>query len=321
MALSKNLTNQISRDFYINLNENNFNNIKSNIIDKYENFLKETNNKGLITSLLRYGIKINDESIIKSIIFKLTMKRDFYDLMLYYNNVEYSQFLFKNNINLDQVLSEDIDFMIKNNLKFLLPFLDGKFIQVNYPNFNFDTSCLKKYKLQNCDKYYQNIISQIKNMNELNIKKPYDSIIDAGNVLHSRNGTVNISDLKFVIENTENPLIVIHTRHMKNRELKNFIKNYNYIETPYNCNDDLFILLAYLKNNCSIITNDKYSDHTFESNDFRFYVMDDIVNYTNKMGCITFTNKTPYSKCIQVINSNIYIPTTNNGFIIIKKNE
>ena len=88
MALSKNLTNQISRDFYINLNENNFDNIKSNIIDKYENFLKETNNKGLITSLLRYGIKINDENIIKSIINKLTMKRDFYNLMLYYNNIE-----------------------------------------------------------------------------------------------------------------------------------------------------------------------------------------------------------------------------------------
>ena len=49
--------------------------------------------------------------------------------------------------------------------------------------------------------------------------------------------------------------------------------------------------------------------------------MDDIVNYTNKVGVITFNNTTPYSKCIQVIDSNIYIPTTKDGFILIKKNE
>jgi len=320
MALSKNFTNQISKDFHTSLKENNLGNIKTKIIDKYESFLKETTNKGLITSLLRYGIKAKDENIINSVIKKVSMKRDYFDLMLYYNNIEYSKILFSQ-INKELILGEDIEFIIKNNLIFLLPYLDGKFIPIDYPNQSVDTTCLKKYKLLNCEKYYNTIINKINTeFSQLN-KINYDVIIDAGNILHSRNGEPNISDLEFVIKSFKNPLIVIHKRHLKNKQLKNFIKDYNYIETPYIINDDHYILLAYLKNNCKIITNDKYSDHTFENNDFRFYVMDDIINYTNKNGNIIFNEVKPYSNCIQIINSDIYIPTINGGFIQIKKNE
>jgi len=318
MALTKNLTNQLSREFHVNLTNNNFDFIKNDIIDKYKDLLENTDNKGLITSILRYGIKTKNDKIINSVVNKLSMKRDFYDLMLYYNNESLSIMLFKNHFNIDLILTEDIDFMIKNNLHFLLQFLDGKFIQVSGENTLLKFDNLKKYKLTNCDKYFTTISDKI-NKEYINsfliaLEKPYDCIIDAGNVLHSRNGEVNFQDLETVIKNFENPLIIIHKRH----KLKNMLKNYNYFETPYNVNDDLFILLAYLKNNCKIITNDKYSDHTFESNDFRFHVMDDIINYTNKAGTITFNEVKPYSKCIQIISSTIYLPTKD-GFIAIEK--
>jgi len=136
-----------------------------------------------------------------------------------------------------------------------------------------------------------------------------------------------MEDLKTVINSFPNSLVIIHKRHLQNKDILDILKNSNHFVTPANCNDDLFILLAYLKKinmktPCKILTNDKYSDHTFINNDFRFHVIDDTVNYTNNKGILTFDKINSFSNCIQIIEDDIYLPTNSkNEFFTIKKNE
>ena len=280
--------------------------------------------------MLRFGIKTNNENIIRSVFDKLTMKRDFFDLMIHYNSVEYNTILFTKYINFDLIQSKDISFMIENKLTYLLPYLDGKFIELNSHNTNYDSKDLRKYYLKNASDYIYSISQDITNKDELRLFINYlktiksENIIDAGNVLHSRDGTLNIDDLKNVISITKNPLVIIYKRHLQNPLIKNMLTGINYFASPLHDSDDLFILIAYLNSNANIITNDQYGDHTDkyksnkknESTDLRNYIMDSIINYTNDKGNITLNEPKTYSKCIQINDKSVYIPTKD-GFITI----
>jgi hypothetical protein len=336
LPLTKNLTNlsglpkQLCRDFHKSLSDCSFDYIKANIMDPYGELLKNSEDQGIITLMLRFGIKTNNEDIIRSVFDKLTMKRDFFDLMIHYNSVEYSTILFTKYINTDLIQSKDIHFMIENNLTYLLPFLDGKFIDLNIHNNNCESKNLRKYYLKNTSDYIYSISQDIINKDELGLfinylkTIKYENIIDAGNVLHSRDGTLNIDDLKNVISITKNPLVVIYKRHLQNPLIKSMLNGVNYFASPLYESDDLFILIAYLHSNAHIITNDQYGDHTDkyksnkknESTDLRNYVMDSIINYTNDKGNITLNEYYTYSKCIQHNDKSVYIPTKD-GFISI----
>lgn len=310
------------------LKENDFDAI-GELYNEHEEILKISKNKGVVTTMLRFGIRTNNIDLIKSLIPKLSMKRDYFELMLYFKSKEINSEIFKKNVNFDTILSDDIKFIIENDMSYLLKFLEGKFIEVDYPHGYYpDTThiSLKKFYFQKCEKFLDLISSKILRVDKERIlaatETDYDFIIDAGNVLHSRDGDVNIDDLETVVNSFSNPLIIIHEGHIRrNKRLLNFLQDKNHFITPKNYCDDLFILIAYLKKTgrqytCKIITNDKYTDHTFENNDFRFHVIDDSINYTNIKGVITFSTTYSFSRCIQVIENDVYIPTKNGFFTV-----
>jgi len=324
---ANNLVSSVSWKLSTLLKENDFDAI-GDIYNEHEEILKTSKNKGVVTTLLRYGIRTNNNDMIKLLIPKLSMKRDYFELMLYFKSKEINSEIFKNNINFDTILSDDIKFIIKNDMSYLLKFLEGKFIEVDFPGYHPDTAIIpfKKFYFSKCEQFYNLISSKISPIDKERIlavtETDYDVIIDAGNVLHSRDGDVNIDDLEKVINSFSNPLIIIHEGHFRqNKKLFNVLQNKNHFISPKKYCDDLFILLAYLKKThqykaCKIITNDKYTDHTFENNDFRFHVNDDSINYTNIKGVITFNTTYSFSRCIQVIENDVYIPTKKGFFNI-----
>ena len=253
-----------------------------------------TREKGIITMTLRFAIQEGDDALIASLIGRLSMKRDFFELMVYKGDPVYSAHLFETHIDVAVLEAKDIRFMIENGLTFLLRHLDGKYLHdAGGTKTEFDKSTLRVYSLQNCTHYIEKIIKVIETnpknkkqshvaiVKQLNaIAATYDIIIDGGSVLHSRNGQPNPNDLRKMIDllktRGHSPLVVIHTSHTNVKLNPTYAPDVNKILeqgggvsaiiTPPCLNDDLFILLAYLTRTnralaCSIVTRDTYTDH------------------------------------------------------------
>lgn len=255
-----------------------------------------TREKGIITMTLRFAIQERDDALIASLLGRLSMKRDFFELMVYKGDPLYSAHLFETCIDVAVLEPKDIRFMIENGLTFLLRHLDGKFLHdVGGTKSEFDkSSILRRYSLQNCSHYIEKIMKVIETnpknkkqshvaiVKQLNaIAAAYDIIIDGGSVLHSRNGAPNPNDLRKMIDllkaRGHSPLVVIHTSHTNVKLNPTYAPDVNkilqqagitFITTPsgLKLNDDLFILLAYLTRTdralaCSIVTRDTYTDH------------------------------------------------------------
>lgn len=318
--------NSLCRQFHNYLSEENFDVIQEDIIDKYKlEILIDTKNKGLISLIFQYGIIIDNTEIIESIKPFLSMKRDFLHLIVYNKQDTINCIdIFKKNINLELFLQKDVEFLIENELYFLLPCLEGMFIKLDIEGSDIYNSKLKKFTLQNTMKYItifsKKINSKIfKNFNDV-ISNNFNYIIDAGNILFSQTGQIgshSIEDLKTVIDTYPNSLIIIHKRHLEDKRIVDIIKGTLYYATPKNINDDIFIILAYLKNQVNIITNDNFKDHTIDDNYLRFHINDILIKYTNDNGKFTFKPICEYTECIQVIDDCVYIPSSKNGFIEI----
>ena len=318
--------NSLCRQFHNYLSEENFDVIQEDIIDKYKlETLIDTKNKGLISLIFQYGIIIDNTEIIESIKPFLSMKRDFLHLIVYNKQDTINCIdIFKKNINLELFLQKDVEFLIENELYFLLPCLEGMFIKLDIEGSDIYNSKLKKFTLQNTMKYItifsKKINSKIfKNFNDV-ISNNFNYIIDAGNILFSQTGQIgshSIEDLKTVIDTYPNSLIIIHKRHLEDKRIVDIIKGTLYYATPKNINDDIFIILAYLKNQVNIITNDNFKDHTIDDNYLRFHINDILIKYTNDNGKFTFKPICEYTECIQVIDDCVYIPSSKNGFIEI----
>ena len=253
-----------------------------------------TREKGIITMTLRFAIQEGDDALIASLIGRLSMKRDFFELMVYKGDPVYSAHLFETHIDVAVLEAKDIRFMIENGLTFLLRHLDGKYLHdAGGTKTEFDKSTLRVYSLQNCTHYIEKIIKVIETnpknkkqshvaiVKQLNaISAAYDIIIDGGSILHSRNGQPNPNDLRKMIDllktRGHSPLVVIHTSHTNVKLNPTYAPDVNKILeqgggvsaiiTPPCLNDDLFILLAYLTRTdralaCSIVTRDTYTDH------------------------------------------------------------
>ena len=256
--------------------------------------ISTTREKGIITMTLRFAIQERDDALIASLLDRLSMKRDFFELMVYKGDPVYSAHLFEMHIDVAVLEQKDIRFMIENGLTFLLRRLDGKFLHdTGGTKTEFDkSSILRVYSLQNCTNYIEKIIKVIETnpknkkqshvaiVKQLNaIAATYDIIIDGGSVLHSRNGQPNPNDLRkmsnLLKTRGHSPLVVIHTSHTNVKlnptyapEVANILQGggVSAIITPPCLNDDLFILLAYLIRTdralaCSIVTRDTYTDH------------------------------------------------------------
>ena len=285
--------------------------------------ISTTREKGIITMTLRFAIQEHDDALIASLIGRLSMKRDFFELMVYKGDPVYSAQLFETHIDCAVLEPKDVRFMIENGLTHLLRHLDGKFLHdAGGTKSEFDkSSTLRRYSLQNCGHYIEKIMKVIeinpknKKQNHVAIVKQlnaiaatYDIIIDGGSVLHSRNGQPNPNDLRKMIDllktRGHSPLVVIHTSHTNVKLNPTYAPDVNKILeqgggvsaiiTPPCLNDDLFILLAYLIRTdralpCSIVTRDTYTDHMDTFKNPEKNVSDDFGKYLAN-DLISFTN-------------------------------
>ena len=78
-----------------------------------------TREKGIITMTLRFAIQERDDALIASLIGRLSMKRDFFELMVYKGDPVYSAQLFEMHIDVAVLEPKDVRFMIENGLTFL----------------------------------------------------------------------------------------------------------------------------------------------------------------------------------------------------------
>ena len=287
------------------------------------------NDNGVLSLILSYFIRNNDIRI-NLLLSNRFMKRDY--LMLsnyyYYSNYNYSLELFTKNIlnnkNI-QLLSKDIDYLIENKLYKLLILLKGYNI-----NSTINTLPLYDYTyhLDNID---IDILKQIKDSININIydfnnflsNVTYDYIIDGCNILLHKGkiSKKNIENLYKIASNI-NCLVIIHKRHIKkNPEIKLNLDRLNikYYLTPFNNNDDLFIMLAFINNPTKyIISNDKYRDHMFNYNQTLFDY-NQFKNYL-KQHTLSFTYDSIESiktnlQSIYLDNNNLIIPHISGKYI------
>jgi len=325
MALvSKYDINNICRSFYTYLSEKKFDNIYSNILNKYGiDYLSSLENNSLISLIFQFGIDTNNKEIITKIFPFISRRRDYFHFLVYIKeDRELCEKIFHKNISIESIIPKDIEFLIENKLTFLCKCLEGLFIKINYSGETYPEITFNKFKFKYNKVYFDKFASTVDNKNIINFLNTlmwnkYNYIIDAGNVLFSRNGILNdssIKDLEYVVNKFKNSITIIHSRHLKNEKIKKILDNKLYFATPTGHNDDIFIIMAYLYNNSKIISNDNYKDHTIENNDLRNFISNDLIKYSNDSGNFIFQDEINYTQCIQVINDNIYVPA-NNGFI------
>jgi len=329
------------------------------LVDENIEMVRTTTERGVITMTLRLAIQQRDEELISMLVDRLSMKRDYIELMIYKGDLAYNSRIFEAHIDTALLEPKDIKLFIDHGMTYLFRYLDGKFL--HYPDpvhegsevVKSKSSILRRYALPDCDHYIQKITQVIesypKNKTKSHVavidqiralatatSNGYDVIIDGGNVLHARNGQPNPEDLNRMITMLQSrghsPIVIIHASHtdVSSRSksdhavaVRNIFetRKAQFIATPYGLNDDLFILLAHLMRECcSIVTRDTYTDHIdiFKnpqknmSDDFGKYLAHDLVSFTvsdayRQMHIPDATPK-PYTRCIQVAGTRAYIP-------------
>lgn len=320
-----------------------YNKINKGLFDESIILLNQNKNKisfqEYYSLLIRSLIGSKNYNEVEKILLKFNiklMKRDYisYIIEIYNINKLKSIELFNftvNNYNLDK---KDIDLLISNNMKELLKILENaylltsfksnvekgniKFKLINFNQSELNNICNKLKKHMN-SKFLKKLILKIKN-------SKFNYILDGGNILFSNKGKNNFKSYKYLISLLEkvkdsNPLLIIHQKYLKinnkknvNNQIEYLIKNFsnNIFKTPYKNNDDYYIIFSSLLLNVPIISNDNFKDHIFTINNiiFKNYLNRYLLKYNNlDIECL----KT-YSKCIQIINDNIYIPSEDGYF-------
>ena len=328
------------------------------LIEANHELLSTTTDKGFVSLLLRYAIAAGNDGMISSLVPRFTAKRDFFTVIEYnqkrngLRNIELFQ-----RINPELIEATDMKMIVENGLNYLLPLLDNKFVKVDIRP-TIDTSpALRFTPLLNIDSYIAKLTNKIKNK-KIDEKDPikaakktaekaaslqkfiecinaqnYDLVVDAGNVLHSRDGQLRPDDLfqllAVLTAMGKRPLVVIY--YSRARDISDLDRKLNGVEyciTPPDETDDYFVLLAYLFNLkkgviTHNVTNDEYQDHNLFLNDqknvlsdFTGHMRDDQIKYTNTYGRIAITTpEKNYSNCLQINDGIAYIPTSYGGFI------
>lgn len=324
--------------------------------------LIDTKHNGLITNLVIYLIR-NNIKLLEDILIKIEsfddfklMKRDYLQIIKYYYPINelraidiFVKTVLNGDINLLQ--SKDIDFIIENKLFKLLLNLDGLFINISK---HWESTCLPLTKLKLyaiLEDIANNILTLLEHeittlhKNTLDAfsicNNTFDVIIDGGNVIYNFNGKYCDQSLyelehifKKIKEQFTSPLIVLHKKHIKIfPQLITLFKIYKikYFLTPYNINDDLFILWFLLKNNNAfIISNDKFRDHIFKFDtnkqkynfelglcQFKNIIKQQTLGY-NIINNICHIDPVPiYSNCIHITETHIYLPSPDGKFMEI----
>ncbi len=365
--ISEKYLNQLAFNFHKNINNNDliFGIIKHYGLDNLIN----TKHNGVVSKIIEYFINLSDENKINEIVTKIEsfddfslMKRDYFHLINYYreSNPSKSIYIFENkiitktNLNTQYALqTKDINYIIENKLYFLLPKLNNVFVEASC---DFDKYIQHhEIDIENpiIDSVHSSIFEEVNNNMSLDIQKyltsfwimnssdkDYRAIIDGGNVLHSLNGKVNdtsvnnlLKIIKVVMLKFGKSILVLHRRHTKTfPNLVNLLKatGITYFLTPYNVNDDIFILWFFLatKSKPFIITNDKYRDHVFNfetinkkdqmelsMSQFKHVLSQQCLEYN--VNTLKISDSVKISRCIHKKDDTIYVPHSNGQFIKI----
>ena len=338
--------------------------IESMLKDSYS---YEKEYRGFVSLVIKFYIMSNDNEKLDSFYsLHLTnlMKRDILIYTHYYYSSNFDKALEKfvyliSNYYLD---SSNLLFLINNKMYKFIGLLDTLYIKLN----KYDSQLLiDDYNILHKYPFNKAIINKI--LSQINIKKKdilisfyknltsiYQDkiIIDAGNILFSVGGNITILGYTLLVDLIEYylgidmiPIIIIHNRHLKT-SYKDSSKNSNIIkciekiksygskfifETPYNENDDFYIIYLSLLLECNVLTNDNYKDHIFnfrtnesnsDENMAQNYIDDLTVKYSINCGnlIINDIDSLEFSKCIQIIDKDVYIPTIDNTFIKLSLN-
>jgi hypothetical protein len=139
-----------------------------------------------------------------------------------------------------------------------------------------------------------------------------DILIDGANMGHLT-GKFDFTILPKIIKQCNKlnikAKIILHERHELEPLLFSFLEPY-LIRTPSMQNDDDYMIYGMLIHNKMVLSNDMFRDHLKDMDlKTKCYVRSMSIKYSNNNLIIP-----KYSRCIQVIDNEIYIPTNNNGF-------
>lgn len=331
--------------------------------------LINTKHNGMISKILEYFINQSNEEIINQIVTKVEsfkdfkfMKRDYLHLIKHYYNADLvksieifdNKVLSNSTFNTDYIIqTKDINFIIENKMFILLTKLKDVFIEASCDYDSYIDENSIDNGLKSNDLIHLSVLEVVNKSLSSDIKsyletfwnsnnKDFKAIIDGGNVLYSNNGKLNnesLTNLINIIKLTKKifgkSLLIIHRRHTKIfpnliSELKS--TGVTYYLTPYNVNDDIFILWFFLniQSNPSpyIITNDKYRDHIFNfetlnkkdnselsMSQFKHVLAQQSLEYDIVKSHINKPVK--ISKCIHLIKNKVFIPHVSGKFIEI----
>ena len=346
-------TKQFNHQLYQNINKKNYAEARRMIeIGLNDLQFKFKDRRGFISLVINFNISQNDDSNIDTIIENnsdIIMKRDLLNCAKYYysKNLQKSVSIFERLIDNFYFDEQSLDFILANKMFIFLNYLDGKYLSTTLPHtpvldysklriYNFEEEIISKtlFSIQkNINKSIVNCFNEeITRFNPINFV-----IIDAGNILFSKQGRITIHGYKNLLSLVQQlksmnkiPLIVIHCRHLKLRfrgknkneriiNLIHQIKNESefIMETPYNQNDDHYIIYLSLKYQIPVVTNDNYKDHIFnfksnvmsnEENAIQNYIDSMLIKYNFSNRNIVIDKIHNYSKCIQVIDNVCFIP-------------
>ena len=255
------------------------------------------------------------------------MSRDYINFVEYINNISQKRaeiFFQENVLNNIKLKSKDIKKLIEINNHNILKMLIGTFNRTELPG---DKIMVKEHFFEKefLQPLIKNIVSDIDSKIIYKIKnKHYDYIIDGGNVLHYYKGKLNKKSFQnlrnLVLSIKGNCLIILHSRHIKNYK-KYISDSFDIIFSPFNKNDDIYIIISSLLHQAKIISNDNFGDHnanyTNYSNLLRNYLDEKIINFVFNKKYILMNPK--YS-VVRFSNNNLIIPSEKGGFNIIKLN-
>ncbi len=128
------------------------------LVDENIEMVRTTRERGVITMTLRLAIQQRDEELISMLVDRLSMKRDYIELMIYKGDPAYNSRLFEAHIDTALLEPKDVKLFVDHGMTYLFRYLDGKFLHLdldlerNRPPSDLDkSSTLRRYALPDCD--------------------------------------------------------------------------------------------------------------------------------------------------------------------------
>jgi len=290
--------------------------------------LKSKQKRSYFSLVLKYYMINKDFEQVETMLIESEnpMKRDYFQFIkhLYSIDIDRALHIFSSIIPKYIFLNNDIKYIIENSLFRLLSLLNGYYLtyEIEHSDDIEDQLCFYN-PISDPIKILTYISTKFKRKEECieldDILKDVDIVIDGGSISHTDHGDCNYKYfdhiIKMICKKFTKPLLIIHQRHIKSKIVQATIQKYNiniYV-TPSGVYDDYYIIYSIIKNNCYILSHDKFEDHIFEiskyigdkNNMIKYYIFEKTIGYSN-----TKIFELPkYSKCIQVTDSHIFVPT------------